>query len=143
MAQRDEHYSLDDQGLLVENVGSWAIQKLKIVTDYVQASGAARRRYLGSGAAYIDVFCGPGRSKIRTSGQFIDGSPVAAFDKAKRSLAPFTAIHISDADPDLLSSAEKRLVHLGAPVQAIAGPASVAMPKIVQQLNSSIAFCVP
>jgi len=83
MAQKDEHYSLDDEGLLVENVGPWAVDKLKIVTDYIQASGAARRRYLGFGAAYIDVFCGPGRSKIRTNGKFIDGSPVAAFSKAK------------------------------------------------------------
>jgi three-Cys-motif partner protein len=137
MIQRDEHYSLDDGGLLVENVGPWAIDKLKIVTDYIQASSAARRRYLGSGAAYIDVFCGPGRSKIRTNGRFIDGSPVAAFSKAKGSLAPFTVMHISDADPELLSTAEKRLLNLGAPVRATPGPASATMPKIVQQLNSS------
>jgi three-Cys-motif partner protein len=135
VAQKDEHYSLDEQGLLVENVGAWARDKLKIVTDYIQASGAARRSYLGSGAAYIDVFCGPGRSKIRTTGQFIDGSPIAAFKKGKGSLAPFTSIEISDADPDLLTTASKRLSALGAPVHATAGPASSAMPKIVQSLN--------
>jgi three-Cys-motif partner protein len=137
MAQKDDHYSLDDQGLWVENVGPWATDKLKIVTDYIQASSAARRHYLGSGAAYIDVFCGPGRSKIRTTQKFIDGSPVAAFSKAKGSLAPFTAMHISDSDPGLLSSAEKRLTALGALVHSTPGPASSAMPKIVQSLNSS------
>ncbi len=137
MAQQGDHYSLDEQGLWVEHVGPWAPTKLKIVTDYIQASSAARRRYLGSEAAYIDVFCGPGRSKIRTTGKLIDGSPVAAFSKAKGSLAPFTAMHISDADPDLLSSAEKRLTALGAPVHATPGPASSALPKIVQNLNSS------
>jgi hypothetical protein len=67
MAQSDEHYSPDDEGVIVENVGPWAIDKLKIVTDYVQASGAARRRYLKVGAAYIDVFCGPGRSSAHFS----------------------------------------------------------------------------
>ena len=56
MIHKDEHYSLDSQGLIVEHVGPWAIDKLKIVTDYIQASGAARRHYLGTGAAYIDVF---------------------------------------------------------------------------------------
>ena len=62
MAQRDpERYTQGDDGLIVERVGSWAVDKLKIVTDYIQASGAARRGYLGTGAAYIDVFCGPGR----------------------------------------------------------------------------------
>jgi three-Cys-motif partner protein len=137
MAQQGDHYSLDEQGLWLENVGPWAPEKLKIVTDYIQASSAARRRYLGAGAAYIDVFCGPGRSRIRTTGKFIEGSPVAAFSKAKGSLAPFTAMHISDADPDLLSSAETRLRALGAPVHATPGPASAATPKIVQSLNSS------
>jgi three-Cys-motif partner protein len=137
MAQQGDHYSLDEQGLWVENVGPWAADKLKIVTDYIQASSAARRRYLGSGAAYIDVFCGPGRSKIRTTDKYIDGSPVAAFRKAKGSLAPFTDMHISDADADLLGSAEKRLLALGAPVHATPGPASTAMPKIVERLNSA------
>jgi three-Cys-motif partner protein len=135
MAQQGDHYSLDEQGLWVENVGPWAPDKLKIVTDYIQASSAARRRYLGTGAAYVDVFCGPGRSRIRTTGKLIDGSPVAAFIKAQGSLAPFTAMHISDADSDLLSSAEKRLTALRAPLHATPGPASAAMPKIVRGLN--------
>jgi three-Cys-motif partner protein len=90
---------------------------------------------LGSGAAYIDVFCGPGRSKIRTTGQFIDGSPVAAFNKAKGSLAPFTSINISDADPELLATAERRLTALAAPVRAVLGPARSATSKIVDSLN--------
>jgi three-Cys-motif partner protein len=136
MARRDEHYSLDEEGLLIENVGPWATDKLKIVTDYIQASGAARRRYLGSEAAYIDVFCGPGRSKIRTTGRLIDGSPVAAFKKAKDSLAPFTSINVSDADPELLSAAQRRLTALGAPIRPTPGPASSALPKIVQSLNT-------
>lgn len=54
MAQQGDHYSLDERGLWVENVGPWAPHKLKIITDYIQASSAARRRYLGTGAAYID-----------------------------------------------------------------------------------------
>jgi len=128
---------LDEQGLPVENVGPWASDKLKIVTDYIQASGAARRRYLNTGAAYIDVFCGPGRSKIRDTGQFIDGSPVAAFQKAKSSLAPFTSINISEAGPELLAAAETRLKALGAPVHGAPGPASAAMPQIVRGLDSS------
>jgi len=135
MAQRGERYSLDEHGLLVEKVGPWAEDKLKIVTDYIQASGAARRAYLASGPAYIDVFCGPGRSRIRTTGKLVDGSPVAAFKKARGSLAQFTSIHISDADPELLATAEKRLRTLGAPVHVTRGPASAAMPKIVRKLN--------
>ena len=36
MAQRDpERYTRADDGLFVEKVGSWAVDKLKIITDYV------------------------------------------------------------------------------------------------------------
>src|SRR5712691_6108307 len=129
MVQRDERYTLDDQGLLVEKVGRWANHKLKILTDYIHASGGARSHYPGPGAAYIDVFCGPGRSKVRGTSQFIDGSPVAAFKKAKGSAAPFTSINISAGDPELLETAEKRLKTLSAPVRAFPGPASSAVPK--------------
>jgi three-Cys-motif partner protein len=137
MPRKDERYLLDSDRLLVETVGPWARDKLKIVTDYVHASGGARQSYLRTGAAYIDVFCGPGRSKIRTTGQFIDGSPVAAFQKGKSSPAPFTSIHISDADDELLSSCEKRLIDLGAPVRTVKGPATIAMPAIVRELDPS------
>jgi three-Cys-motif partner protein len=66
----------------------------------------------------------------------IDGSPVAAY-KQGRAGHPFSSIHISDADLDLLSSAETRLRDLGAPVVATKGPASIALPKIVNQLSNS------
>src|SRR3954465_14400825 len=82
MLQRDpEQYTQGDDGLIVEKVGSWAVEKLKITTNYVFASGGARKKYLGTGAAYIDPFCGSGRSLIRNTTRFIDGSPVAAFKR--------------------------------------------------------------
>ncbi len=83
MPQRDpDQYTQGDDGLIVEKVGSWAVEKLKLVTDYIYASGGARKRYLGTGASYIDPFCGPGRSLIRDTTTFIDGSPIAAFRRA-------------------------------------------------------------
>jgi three-Cys-motif partner protein len=134
--QRDKkRYELGDDGLLVEKVGPWAEKKLKIIADYVHASGGARRKW--SDAAYIDVFCGPGRSKVRDTTRFIDGSPVVAFKKARASPAFFTSINISDYDSGLLSAAEERLQKLDAPVRTFAGPASAAMPRIVQSLSSA------
>ena len=136
MSQRDpERYTQGDDGLIVEKVGSWAIEKLKIVTDYVYASGGARKRYLGTGAAYIDPFCGPARSLVRETTNFIDGSPIAAFKKALESPGRFTSINVSDGDEELLAAATERLTALNAPVRSVAGPASEAMPKIVRGLN--------
>jgi three-Cys-motif partner protein len=105
------------------------------LTDYVQVSGPARRKYIGTGAAYIDVFCGPGRLKIRTNGQFIDGSAVAVFKQGKQSAAAFTSIQISDVSAKLLVASEKRLSHIGAPVQIAAGPAVEAIRKIVSRID--------
>jgi hypothetical protein len=136
MPQRDpEQYTLGDDGLIVEKVGSWAIEKLKLVTDYVYASGGARKKYLGTGAAYIDPFCGSGRSLIRGTTTFIDGSPVAAFKRALQSPGRFTSIDISDDDEALLVAATTRLTALSAPVRPVPGPASEAIPKIIQSLD--------
>lgn len=136
MAQRDpDQYTQGDDGLIVEQVGSWAVEKLKLVTDYVYASGGARKKYLNTGAAYIDPFCGSGRSLIRGTTTFIDGSPMAVFKRALQSPGRFTSINISDGDEELLAAATKRLTALNAPVRPIPGPANEAIPKIIQSLN--------
>ena len=122
MAQRGpERYTQGDDGLIVEKVGRWAVSKLKILTDYVYASGGARKNFYGPGTAFIDVFSGPGRSLVRSANQFIDGSPVAAFKRALESPGRFTSVNISDADDDLLVAAEKRLKALNAPVRTFCG----------------------
>lgn len=147
MPQRDpEQYTQGDDGLIVGKVGSWAVEKLKLVTDYVYASGGARQKFLGTGAAYIDPFCGPGRSLIRGTTAFIDGSPVAAFKRALQSPGRFTSINISDGDEELLAAATKRLNVLNAPVSAVQGPASEALPKVIQGLDRNglhLAFLDP
>jgi len=136
MLQKDANqYALGDDGLIVEKVGSWAVEKLKLVTDYVYASGGARKKYLRTGAAYIDPFCACGRSVIRNTTQYIDGSPVAAFKRAVESPAPFTSINISDGDEELLGVATKRLNGIDAPVRPVPGPASEAIPTIIENLD--------
>jgi three-Cys-motif partner protein len=132
MPTKGEHYWQDENRLWVENVGPWAKEKLKIITDYVQICSGTRKKY--THCAFIDVFSGPGKSKIRTTNELIDGSPVAAFKKAHRS-GPFSQIYISDADEELLGSADDRLKRLGAPAIPIKGPASVALPTIVRSVD--------
>jgi three-Cys-motif partner protein len=135
MALNSEKYKVGDDGLLVEKVGPWAKDKLGIVARYVQISGATRRKYQQNSPAFIDVFSGPGRSVIRTSGAFIDGSPVTAFKQGEQSAEPFASIEISDVEPELLAAATTRLKRLKAPVHPTEGPASDAIEKIVSSLN--------
>jgi three-Cys-motif partner protein len=127
MPVKGEHYWQDENDLWVENVGPWAKEKLKILTDYVQIASGTRKKY--THCAFVDVFSGPGKSKIRGKSELIDGSPVAAYKQAQKS-GPFSNIYISDADQQLLDSASSRLRDLGAPVSPIEGPASKALPSM-------------
>jgi hypothetical protein len=44
------------------------------------------------GAAYIDLFSGPGRSQIEGTDRFIDGSPLVAYTAAQRSGTRFSEL---------------------------------------------------
>ena len=98
----------------------------------MQICSSTRKKYAHT--AFIDVFSGPGKSQVRTDGELIDGSPVVAFKQAQKS-GPFSQVYISDADSDLLRSAEVRLTELGAPVISVDGPASRALPTVLSQIN--------
>jgi three-Cys-motif partner protein len=89
MALDPERYVIGDDDLVVEKVGPWAKDKLDIVRGYVQISGAKRRKYRENQPAFIDVFCGPGRSLIRTTGEYIDGSPIVALKQSEHSVERF------------------------------------------------------
>ena len=149
MPRDPERYQQGDDGLIVETVGVWAIDKIKLVTDYVYASGGARKNYQGDRhglRAYIELLCGPGRSRIRDTRRFIDGSAIAAFKRSLASPGRFTSMYISDVDDELLDAAARRLIALGAPVHDVPGPASAAVSKIVQSLDPNglhLAFLDP
>lgn len=116
-------------------MGSWAETKLKLLTNYVQASSATRKKYQHNSPAYIDVFCGAGRSKVRETNIYIDGSPVAAYRQSLLSGVPFSELHISDLDQELSAAAETRLRKLEAPVHAYVGEAEANLRRIVGKIN--------
>lgn len=117
-----------DDGLKVEEVGEWVGDKHELLCDYIQITAYTRKKYLPphgrGGATYIDLFSGPGRAKIKTTGEFVDGSCVAAWRKSCDSGNPFSCVIVGDADPEKLEMARVRLERLGAPVWALHGPAS-------------------
>lgn len=117
-----------DDDLAAEEVGEWIGDKHELLSDYIQISSATRKKYLPpigkGGAVYIDLFCGPGRAKLKNEGAFIDGGCVAAWRKSVAGGAPFSKVIIGDIDEDRLKPASERLARLGAPVEAVLGPAS-------------------
>ncbi|MFK3965710.1 three-Cys-motif partner protein TcmP [Ensifer adhaerens] len=116
-----------DDGLPAEDVGPWAKEKHELLCRYIDISKSARAKYLGpgkGGAAYIDLFCGTGRCRVRTTGEWIDGGAVAAWNKSVEGGYPFTRVIVADADPVRLDATVQRLHRAGAPVVSTCGPAA-------------------
>ncbi len=119
-------------GLIVSEVGIWAKEKHEYLRRYIEISSKARVKYIldannpekyTAGATYIDLFCGSGRSRVKGSNEWIDGSPIAAWKASLQSGAPFTQIYIADSDEQNLLACKKRLEALGANVVARQGAA--------------------
>lgn len=127
-----------DDGLPAEEVGAWAKEKHEYLCRYVDISRAVRAKWIGvgkAGATYIDPFCGPGRCKVRETGEWIDGGAVAAWKKSRDGGVPFTQVYIGDLDAQRRQAAAIRLRQLSAPVIEIDGAAVQSVKKIVASLN--------
>jgi three-Cys-motif partner protein len=127
---------LGEDGLIADDVGYWAREKHQYLTRYIETARATRKRYLPpqgqGGATFIDLFCGTGRSQIRETGLWIDGSAVAAWRASHIGGAAFSHVIVVDQDAEALSACKTRLEKLGAPVTAYCCSASEAMAQIGQ-----------
>ncbi|HSC19596.1 MAG TPA: three-Cys-motif partner protein TcmP [Rhizomicrobium sp.] len=136
-------YEVDEDGLPRSVVGEWALEKHERLRKYVDITRATRRKYtvqtssrkyLG-GAAYIDLFAGPGRARVRESPRVIDGSPVIAAKAAIASTVPFTEMHVADADQRFCDAAVQRVQTAGGVATGYAAPAEAAAKIVVAKLN--------
>lgn len=128
-----------DDGLPAEEVGVWAKEKHDYLCRYIDISRSTRAKYLGpgkAGATYIDLFCGPGRCKVRDTNEWIDGGVVAAWKKSQEGSAPFSQVFIGDLDAQRRQSAATRLRNLGAPVVEVDGVAVDAAKAVIGKLNA-------
>lgn len=124
-------------GLPAEEVGKWVEEKHFFVTEYIKLSHGARLQFIGprhAGAAYIDLFCGPGQGRIKGTKQYVDGAAVAAWNTAKERGSPFTAMYIADRDEVRRDHCATRLRKLGAPVFEIRGSALEAATELLTML---------
>jgi three-Cys-motif partner protein len=125
-----------DDGYIVDEVGPWAIEKHERLKRYIDASRGARMRFLpptGVGASYI--ICGAGRSLIRDTKRFIDGSPVVAFKAAHASSAPFSELHLNDLDSGKVAAAKARIARFGGAAFDYSSVADVVVDQIVHAIN--------
>ncbi|MBW8310883.1 MAG: three-Cys-motif partner protein TcmP [Rhizobium sp.] len=148
MTKRDsDRYEIDpSDGLRREIVGGWSVDKHKRLKRYVDITRATRRKFDKSGSTYIDLYCGTGRLRIKSTGEVSDGSPLVAYRQSE-SDSPFSQIHIADVDSENLAACASRLEMAGAEsVIAQSGPANETVSRICRRLHPSglhLAFLDP
>jgi three-Cys-motif partner protein len=126
-------------GLITDIVGPWAAEKHERLRKYVDSYRSARAMFLPpkgtGGAAYIELFSGPGRSLVDPGGYFIDGSPLVAYEAARRSGAKFSELYFNDIDPENIAALKQRLARQGGAAQFYNEAASTAVDRITYALN--------
>ncbi len=118
-----------DDGLPAAEVRSWAKEKHDRLRRYLDISRSARNMFLtgkSKSATFVDLFSGPGRARVKGTGEWIDGSAVAAWKISVESKTPFSEIYVSDIDDALRAASVERLKRLGAPVRELAGSVRTA-----------------
>lgn len=149
--KQDEKIYCPIDGLIVSKVSKHAKQKHKILESYIDITHKTRSKFIHNdiepnafkgGAVYIDLFCGPGRSKIKNSNEWIDGSPVVAWKESVKHKTPFTKVLIADINKENLEACKFRLEKLGAEVHAIDCSAIDALNFFKTEINEyGLNFC--
>src|SRR2546422_3390578 len=75
--RRDYFITVPDDGLLTNPIGPWAEDKYRYVGMYAEMfSTGMKNRW--PRRIYLDLFCGPGHSRVRDTGRVVLGSPMIA-----------------------------------------------------------------
>jgi three-Cys-motif partner protein len=135
--REDDRYEIDPiDGLRREIVGDWVQEKHQRLRHYVDISRAARRKFAGN-STFIDLYCGPGRARIKDTTIVLPGSTVAAASEAARHAA-FGKIYIGDLSKTNLADCQQRLSQeeLG-PAEAFHGTAESTAIAVSRELSRS------
>jgi three-Cys-motif partner protein len=108
--RRDYFITVADDGLLLNPIGPWAEDKYRYVGMYAEmfATGMKNRWPY---RAYLDLFSGPGYSKVRDTGRVVLGSPLIALSLPD----PFDAYVFADENPAALEALRIRVARLVRP----------------------------
>jgi len=135
--------TVPDDGLLTLEVGPWVEQKYRYVGMYAElfATGMKNR---WKRRVYLDLFAGPGRSRVRDIQRFVLGSPLIALSLPD----PFDACIFADADPARIEALRVRVSRTGqdARVYLVTGDANAKVSEIIERIpgpggERALSFC--
>ena len=107
-------------------------------SKYVDISRAVRKKFVTGkgGATYIDLFCGPGRARIRGTNQILDGSCLVAAKEAISGGTAFSEVYVADVNEPFADAASVRLRQIGVSVHKYTGPAESTVQQIAEKIGS-------
>jgi len=95
--------------------------------------GQSRAQFLPpkgpGGAAFVDLFAGPGRARVVETGGFIDGSPLLALKHAN---SPFTRVILCEKEPENRSALERRTEPYGVRSEVLRGDCNDRVDDVVK-----------
>ncbi len=132
MTMDDALLEPEDDGLPIRETGSWALEKLDYVRRYIGVFVSSMRSKPWRAINYIDLFCGPGKGKIRETGQVFLGSPLLALHAPH----PFARCFFSDIDERNVSALQSRAEAspLRARMECRTGDANLLAAVIIQRI---------
>ena len=132
----NERYELDSDGTRIENVGAWSREKHDRLRKYVDITKRTRVKFVNAGSAYIDLYCGPGKVRIKGDSEIMDGGAVLAVRESVKDV-PFTEVHVGDLDGKNVDDCLKRIASTGAMSKTFGyqGKAEDTAAKIVSKLH--------
>lgn len=140
---RDYFISAQDDGLITNSIGPWAEDKYRYVGMYAAMFSTGMKNKWPR-RLYLDLFSGPGYSRVRDTGRVVLGSPMIALSLPD----PFDEYVFSDENPEALEALRTRVARLDQqlPVTYIPGDANAAVARIVTVVSatpskSTLSFC--
>jgi three-Cys-motif partner protein len=134
-----ERLPLFDDGLPVEDVGTWAEEKHLLVSLYASLFARAMRRRWS--LSYLDLYAGPGRCRFRDSGRLALTSPTRILGLADR----FDRYLFCEQDPARAAALEQRVArdHTDRDIAVLVGDANDMAIRMAARIpvQGTLGFC--
>lgn len=123
----------DADGLPMQCVGEWESAKHKPLADFIYASHKARAKW--GGGAYIDLFAGPARARVRETSEVVNGSPLIALEHKDE---PFSKVFMCESDDDNVRALNARTASWGDRAVVLPGDCHKSVDTVIEQLPGGL-----
>jgi len=134
---------MSDDGLPTNDIGPWAEEKYQYVGMYAQLFSTGMKNKWPH-RIYLDLFSGPGYSKVRETNRVVLGSPMIALSLPDR----FDSYVFADENSESLDALRTRVSRLGLSVTPtyIPGDANETVGRVLEVISktpskSTLSFC--